>query len=30
MGMTPGNHGFVLTADQRDEILAQDPTSKRS
>ncbi len=27
MGVTPGNIEFVLTAEQRDEILAKDPTS---
>jgi len=27
MGVTPGNSGFVLTAEQRDEILATDPAS---
>jgi N-6 DNA Methylase len=29
MGVTPGNHGFILTADQRAEILAEDPGSAR-
>jgi hypothetical protein len=27
MGVTPGNHAFVLTDEQRDEILASDPGS---
>jgi hypothetical protein len=27
MGVTPGNHGFVLSAEERDEILAADPGS---
>ncbi len=29
MGVTPGNHGFVLTAEERAEILAGDPTSAK-